>query len=121
MSLSQEINKIWDPKDYSENSSLQLLQAKELISRCNFIPSNSILDVGCGDGKITAMLSKSVPDGLVIGIDASPQMVQFSNNTFPKHLYPNLFFRHDFAENFHLDQKFDFIFSFFLFAMGERH
>ena len=34
-----------------------------------------ILDVGCGDGKITADLSRFVPEGIVTGIDPSKGML----------------------------------------------
>lgn len=34
--------------------------------------NESILDVGCGDGKITALLASKVPQGFVIGVDPYP-------------------------------------------------
>jgi ubiquinone/menaquinone biosynthesis C-methylase UbiE len=42
-----------------------------------------ILDVGCGDGKVTAELARAVPKGSVTGIDASPEMIRFARKTFP--------------------------------------
>jgi ubiquinone/menaquinone biosynthesis C-methylase UbiE len=56
---------------YVHNSELQRRWAwaflaphlKEVSSDAN------ILDIGCGDGKITADISKFVPEGKVVGID----------------------------------------------------
>jgi trans-aconitate 2-methyltransferase len=48
------------------------------------------LDIGCGDGEITAELAKCIPNGLVVGIDSSAQMIKLSQNTFPNRDYPNL-------------------------------
>lgn len=38
--------------------------------------NESILDLGCGDGVLTEQLSKLVPQGNVLGIDASESMIQ---------------------------------------------
>jgi len=37
-----------------------------------------ILDLGCGTGSTTLMLKKAVPDGEIIGLDLSPQMLVMS-------------------------------------------
>ncbi|MBX7067379.1 MAG: class I SAM-dependent methyltransferase [Parachlamydiales bacterium] len=41
-----------------------------------------VLDVGCGDGKITAIISKKYTTGPVVGIDLSPKMVAFASAAF---------------------------------------
>lgn len=35
----------------------------------------SVLDIGCGDGKVTALLSSRLRNGKVKGIDSSPDMI----------------------------------------------
>ena len=37
-----------------------------------------VLDLGCGTGSTTLMLKKAVPDGEIIGLDLSPQMLVMS-------------------------------------------
>jgi trans-aconitate 2-methyltransferase len=34
-----------------------------------------VLDVGCGDGRITAAIADQLPDGSILGIDPSPRMI----------------------------------------------
>jgi trans-aconitate methyltransferase len=42
-----------------------------------------ILDVGCGDGKVTAELARAVPRGSVTGADASAAMIAYAREKFP--------------------------------------
>lgn len=65
----------WDATDYAANSSAQYQWGSELITRLELGESERVLDVGCGDGKLTAILAQQVTFGAVTGVDASPQMV----------------------------------------------
>jgi len=64
----------WNPEDYAKNSDAQLKWAKELKQSLNLQGDESVLDVGCGDGKITADFATTLPRGRVVGIDSSPDM-----------------------------------------------
>jgi trans-aconitate methyltransferase len=37
-----------------------------------------VLDLGCGSGELTRRIAHLVPEGIVVGIDASPSMVEFA-------------------------------------------
>jgi SAM-dependent methyltransferase len=39
-------------------------------------PTDKILDIGCGDGQLTVDMAAAVSEGRVLGLDASPQMIQ---------------------------------------------
>jgi trans-aconitate 2-methyltransferase len=52
-----------------------------------------ILDIGCGDGRISAVLAKCVPHGLVIGIDPSHAMLDWAKKQYVHQDYPNLSFQ----------------------------
>jgi len=82
----------WNPADYAANSVVQHTWARELIAKLNLHGDERILDVGCGDGKITAEIASAVPRGLAIGVDASRQMIEFAQRTFPAKKFPNLEF-----------------------------
>ncbi len=76
-------------KEYQDNSQLQWNWATESLKKFRFNEGDKVLDVGCGDGKITALIAKQVPQGVVIGLDVSEEMVSHASST---HLDPNLQF-----------------------------
>ena len=89
---------------YQNNSQAQFDRANELLLYHSFRINATVLDVGCGDGKITAKIASLVPEGKVLGIDASPNMIHLANNTFQQ---PNLEFRCVKAEEIPLTDLFD--------------
>ncbi|MCH9621640.1 MAG: Trans-aconitate 2-methyltransferase [Chlamydiia bacterium] len=52
----------------------------------------TILDIGCGDGKNTADVSAFVPEGSVIGVDPSSDMIKWASAQYDPREYPNLKF-----------------------------
>ena len=101
----------WNAADYAANSSVQQSWARELIAKLHLRGDERILDVGCGDGKVTAELARAVPRGATIGVDASPEMVRFAQKTFPPRRFANLRFRPMDARQIRLKKQFDLIFS----------
>jgi trans-aconitate methyltransferase len=102
----------WQAKDYSHNSAVQHQFARDLIATLEFKGNEQILDVGCGDGKITAEIAGYVPDGSVLGIDSSPNMIQFARSNFSGHEFTHLDFECRDARNLDFDRQFDLITSF---------
>jgi trans-aconitate 2-methyltransferase len=101
----------WDAKDYAMNSQNQYQWAKELIPKLKLKGNEALLDIGCGDGKITAELAKCLPNGRVLGIDSSAQMIKLSQNTFQRREHPNLFFQVMDTRKLIFQNEFDMIFS----------
>jgi trans-aconitate 2-methyltransferase len=83
----------WNAADYAANSSVQQSWARELMARLDLRGDELILDVGCGDGKVTAEIARAVPRGSVTGMDASAEMIGFAKKTFPPKKFPNLKFQ----------------------------
>lgn len=65
----------WNAEDYAANSSAQYDWGRALLERIPLQGHEHILDLGCGDGKLTALLAARVPQGAVTGIDSSPDML----------------------------------------------
>lgn len=84
---------LWNPAAYAVNSAVQQSWARELIARLHLRGDEHILDVGCGDGKVSAELARAVPRGSVLGLDASAEMVSFAKQTFPAKKNSNLKFQ----------------------------
>jgi len=66
----------FDGEKYKLASSQQKAWGKKLITELEFKGGERILDLGCGDGALTAEMAKFVPDGFVLGIDASESMIE---------------------------------------------
>ncbi|NNM43486.1 MAG: class I SAM-dependent methyltransferase, partial [Chlamydiae bacterium] len=104
---------IEDAKAYSKNSSIQWVWATEAINHYSWNGNEYVLDVGCGDGKITALIAKDkVPNGSVIGLDISQNMIQEASTNFQLHDYPNLSFVKEDIVASRLENKFDLVTSF---------
>ncbi len=78
----------WDPNQYHISSEAQKKLALELLSKAGLRGNESVLDLGCGDGKITAKIANLVPEGWVIEIDSSPEMIKFAQEHYPAKEYP---------------------------------
>lgn len=102
----------WNPEDYYQNSSEQQRLATEAIAKLGFKGNERILDIGCGDGKITVELAALVPDGSVVGIDSSAEMIEFAKSKFPAASFPNLNFQQGDAKTLYFENEFDAIVSF---------
>jgi len=110
--MTKTANKVvWSAADYASNSVVQQKWARELIAQLKLHGNERILDVGCGDGKITAEIARTIPQGLAVGVDASPQMIEFANKTFPPSKFPNLEFHAMDARKIQFVRKFDLVFS----------
>lgn len=66
----------WSGADYAKHSSVQQSHAERLIASLSLNGDERILDLGCGDGKISALLAEKVPRGHVLGIDPSESMLK---------------------------------------------
>ncbi len=62
----------WNAADYHKSSTAQALWAKELIAKLELSGNERVLDIGCGDGKVTAEIARNLPGGNVTGVDSSP-------------------------------------------------
>jgi trans-aconitate 2-methyltransferase len=107
----QPKNYVWNAEDYAKHSSSQYTWAKELIPKLKLTGNEALLDIGCGDGKVTAALAKCLPKGYVIGVDASEDMINLARHTFPQEAYPNLSFQRMDARSLTFNGIFDRVFS----------
>jgi trans-aconitate 2-methyltransferase len=65
----------WDGVEYRRVNSLQQWLADRALTGLPLDDVDSVLDVGCGDGRITAEIAARAPTARVVGIDPSPRMI----------------------------------------------
>jgi len=101
----------WNAQDYAKNSANQFQWAKELIPKLKLQGNETLLDIGCGDGKITAELARCISSGRAVGVDSSEKMIQLAKTTFLQKDYPNLSFQVMDARKLTFQGEFDIAFS----------
>ncbi len=65
----------WDGAEYVRVSGLQQWLAERALQDLDLSGVRSVLDIGCGDGRITAEIARRLGDARVVGIDPSPRMI----------------------------------------------
>jgi len=65
----------WDGSTYDRISAPQQEWGREVLERLPLRGDETVLDAGCGSGRVTEMLVERLPRGRVIAVDASPSMV----------------------------------------------
>ncbi|HEV2775313.1 MAG TPA: methyltransferase domain-containing protein [Solirubrobacteraceae bacterium] len=65
----------WDANTYHRVSSPHVQWAPGVLDRLGLRGHETVLDAGCGSGRVTRLLVERVPRGRVIAVDVSPQMV----------------------------------------------
>jgi trans-aconitate methyltransferase len=98
----------WNATDYAKNSSEQQKWARELIAKLHLRGDERVLDLGCGDGKVTAEIAHQLPRGEIVGVDLSQEMIDFAIATFHQ---PNLRFERADARALNFENEFDVVFS----------
>ena len=66
----------WDAVQYDSVKAPQVDAGRELIALANVKQNDSVLDIGCGTGKLTLEISRLASQGTVLGIDPSAEMLR---------------------------------------------
>lgn len=101
----------WRADEYFLHSSSQREAASDLMKYVPLQGNEKVLDVGCGEGKITAELVQKLPKGSILGIDISPSMIEFAQKHFSFPGSAIEFMLKD-AQEMNFSSKFDVILSF---------
>ncbi len=91
--MSQEPRE-WNSDAYHKLSEPQLLWGKRVLSWLSLRGDETVLDAGCGTGRVTAELLNLLPRGRVVAVDFSENMLR----TAREHLQPRFAERVAFVE-----------------------
>ncbi len=99
----------WDAQVYDTVKAPQVDAGRELISIANVKDSDSILDLGCGTGKLTMELSRLLLNGNIKGIDPSKEMTDKARERFDSSENVSIFRIP--AQSMKFNNEFDLVFS----------
>ena len=76
----------WQPDLYTRFERQRTQPARDLLARCTPDAAGplSIVDLGCGPGNSTALLTERFPDAEVTGVDTSPAMLEAARRRLPQ-------------------------------------
>jgi trans-aconitate 2-methyltransferase len=69
------VTRDWDAGTYHRVSDVHTEWAEQVLGRLALDGDETVLDAGCGSGRVTAMLLERLPRGHVVAVDAAPSMV----------------------------------------------
>ncbi len=65
----------WDAATYDRIADPQARWGTTVLERLSLAGAETVLDAGCGSGRVTELLAERLPDGRVIALDGSPAMI----------------------------------------------
>jgi trans-aconitate 2-methyltransferase len=72
----------WDAQAYDRLADPQEEWGREVLARLELAGDETVLDGGCGSGRVTRLLLERLPRGRVIGVDASRSMIEVAREAF---------------------------------------
>ncbi|MCP9488430.1 MAG: methyltransferase domain-containing protein [Solirubrobacteraceae bacterium MAG38_C4-C5] len=73
----------WDASTYHTISCPQAAMAEAVLDRLELRGDETVLDAGCGSGRVTAALLDRLPRGRVVAVDADAGMVAHARDALP--------------------------------------
>lgn len=101
----------WNSAAYDRISAPQFSWGKKVLERLTLRGDELILDAGCGTGKLTGELLSQLPQGRVIGLDLSRNMVTKARENLASRFPRQIFFLAADLQNLPFNGVFDGIFS----------
>lgn len=96
----------WNPVQYLKFDKERLQPSIDLVARIDYNNPSKIIDIGCGPGNSTQVLSNRWPDSEITGADNSPAMIKKAKEDYPTQKW--ILFD---AGKDTIDAKFDIVFS----------
>jgi trans-aconitate 2-methyltransferase len=70
------VSRAWDAATYDRVSEPQVAMAVRVLERLPLRGDETVLDAGCGSGRVTELLLERLPRGRVIAVDQAASMVE---------------------------------------------
>jgi trans-aconitate 2-methyltransferase len=102
----------WNASEYDRIAALQAAMAEEALSLLDLRGTETVLDIGCGNGRTTGEIAARLPRGRIVGVDASARMIAFARERAASLPHSNVEFAVADARHLTFSQEFDLIVSF---------
>ena len=73
----------WDAATYQRLSAPLEAMGRDVLWRLRLDGDETVIDAGCGTGRVTAVLAERLPQGKVIAVDGSPAIVAEARKRLP--------------------------------------
>lgn len=73
--MQQPAGDTWDPAQYRRFEAERDQPFHELLSLVDPVPGGALVDLGCGDGRLTALVHRSLHPATTLGVDSSAAML----------------------------------------------
>jgi trans-aconitate 2-methyltransferase len=73
----------WDAATYDRVSDIQAEWSLAVLDRLDLRGDETVLDAGCGSGRVTKLLLERLPRGHVTGVDRSASMIEQAREALP--------------------------------------
>jgi len=103
--------KEWDSATYHKVSEPQFAWGLKLIETLALCGNEVVLDAGCGSGRLTAELLKRLPEGRVIAVDLSENMLRSARELLEPHYKDKITFLHSDLRELKIKSEADVVFS----------
>jgi trans-aconitate 2-methyltransferase len=74
--MSRGMTRDWDAASYDRVSAPQVEWALKVLERLPLDGHETVLDAGCGSGRVTQLLLERLPRGHVVAVDSAPSMAE---------------------------------------------
>jgi trans-aconitate 2-methyltransferase len=68
----------WDAETYDRVADPQFRWGAAVVDRLELDGDETVLDAGCGSGRVTALLAERLPEGSVVALDGSTSMLEIA-------------------------------------------
>ncbi|HET6345914.1 MAG TPA: methyltransferase domain-containing protein [Myxococcota bacterium] len=111
--LDEETQRLheWDAETYHRSSDPQFELAMVLLDTCPLAGDETVVDAGCGSGRVTEKILERLPEGKVIAVDRSRNMLDLAEHILVPRFGPQIELVQADMQTFCLDREADVVFS----------
>ncbi|MFL5321108.1 MAG: class I SAM-dependent methyltransferase [Myxococcaceae bacterium] len=101
----------WDAKAYHRVSDPQFRWGLKVLERLSLRGDERVIDAGCGSGRLTAELLQRLPNGHVLAVDASENMLEQARGNLAERFKGRVSFLKADLASLRVDAPYDVVFS----------